>query len=144
MKITIESIRSIAIFMGAVHCPEIKNRNWRPTNEIMEVYHFGRKQNDENAGYTIYGLQEMKYGSSWEWLMPVIEKISHIDCIASKDDDGHILETYYPLTFGMLDEDTGFPMFRFNRMQVFIAPTLIEVALIAVVDFIECYINTSL
>jgi hypothetical protein len=75
------------------------------------------------------------YHSSWNWLMPVIEKISRIKI---EWEDPEYNDTYYPRTFGMLSP-SGNPMVRINANQVFEAPTLIEAAWLAVVDFIKWY-----
>ena len=58
----------------------------------------------------------LMYHSSWDWLMPVIEKISKIP--------------FY---------EEGYPMFRFTGNPLFNGNTLIEVAYTAVVDFITFY-----
>jgi len=78
----------------------------------------------------------MQYHTSFDWLMPVVEKISRI-----KVDWEHATDTdtYYPRTFGMLQEDTGLPMVRINSHQLFVGATLIEATWIAVVDFIQWY-----
>jgi len=74
------------------------------------------------------------FHSSWDWLMPVVEKISHIKIQWKNSTD---IDTYYPRTFGMLQEYTNLPMFRFNGNAVYVGNTLIEAAWNAVVDFLE-------
>src|SRR5688500_16214641 len=56
--------------------------------------------------------RHFKYHSSWDWLMPVVEKISRITIEWENSDDR--TETYYPRTFGMLNSETGNFMVRFN------------------------------
>lgn len=79
--------------------------------------------------------EKCKYHISWDELMPVVEKISRLNM---PDPDG-VSETWqpWPRTFGMLNDDTGNPMVRFNRYPVFEATTLIEAVWLAVVYFIE-------
>lgn len=74
-------------------------------------------------------IECLKYHSSWDWLMPVIIKISQID-------SGDSEECAYPRTFGMFSQ-TGQVMVRLNGFALFRADTLIEAAYLAVVDFIE-------
>jgi hypothetical protein len=86
-------------------------------------------------------LQErhLNYHASWGWLMPVIEKISRIEVERKVNEDTGetIVWTHYPVTFGMLDSETGRPMFRFYASGLFEADTLIEAAYEAVVDFVK-------
>lgn len=70
----------------------------------------------------------LKYHFSWDWLMPVVEKIGK-----HKYHDG---ETAYPRTFGMLSPEQKY-MVRFNRNQLFEGETLIEATYDACVDFIK-------
>ena len=44
-----------------------------------------------------------------------------------------------PRTFGMLNEETGQIMVRFNGFQLFQADTLIETTYLAIIDFIKWY-----
>lgn len=73
-------------------------------------------------------VEEMKYYSSWDWLMPVIQKIEG----HRYDDEGEQVDYAYMRTFHSR-------MVRINRCQLFQADTLLEAAWLAVVDFIECY-----
>jgi hypothetical protein len=98
--------------------------------------------NEEYEGGDKVREKEVMYHKSWEWLMPVVEKISRIQCIwlnAIADET----DTYYPRTFGMLNSETKNPMVRFNSNQVFEAPTLIEATWLAVVEFIKDYQNLN-
>lgn len=86
---------------------------------------------------------DYEYHSSWEWLMPVIEKIGthHYPDYWSgnkPEDAGEWDDCPYPRTFGMRDKEGNY-MFRFNAQPVFSAPTLIEAAYNAVVDFISSH-----
>lgn len=74
--------------------------------------------------------EDMQYRTSWEWLMPVIEKISK-----HKYEDG---DTAYPRTFGMpFEENPTKVMVRFNRCHLHYGDTLLEAAYNAVIDFIK-------
>jgi hypothetical protein len=71
------------------------------------------------------------YHSSWDWLMPVVEKISRL-----KVGDGvEYVECSFPVTFGMID-DEGRSMVRLSGFLIHKADTLIEAAFEAVVEFI--------
>jgi hypothetical protein len=88
------------------------------------------------------GLQYM-YKISWNWLMPVVEKISTIQFT---DDSWIGSEPYqdyaWPRTFGMRNEEGNY-MVRFNANSVHTAPTLIEAVWLAVVDFIKWHTNKT-
>ena len=63
----------IAEFMGAVGTPKYNPTEW-------DVYITGCldvDSDDENAQH-FYTPDEMKYHISWDWLMPVVEKIEEI------------------------------------------------------------------
>jgi len=81
------------------------------------------------------------YHSSWEWLMPVVEKISRIPLPGDGTRPAESHETFYPFTFGMLSP-TGRPMVRICASTLFESDTLIEATWLAVVDFIKWY-NTQ-
>jgi hypothetical protein len=101
--------------------------------KFMDKTFYGRyKINDYGFG-TLNEYPPMLYHSSWEWLMPVIEKISKVPIIGATENS----DTCYPRTFGMLQDDTGLPMFRFNCCCLYVGATLIEAAWIAVVEFIK-------
>lgn len=76
-------------------------------------------------------IEYLKYHYRWDWLMPVIEKISTITFTSEMD-------TSYPRTFGMLNEE-GLFMFRFNRYPLFENARLITAAYFAVLNYIEHY-----
>jgi hypothetical protein len=73
---------------------------------------------------------ELLYHSSWDWLMPVIEKICHHEF----DDK----TCCYLRTFGMKDEQNQF-MVRFNRYGLCYGTTLIEATYEAVLEFVKDY-----
>jgi hypothetical protein len=83
-----------------------------------------------------------KYHSSFDWLMPVVEKIfdyRYPDYYGNRgktDDDGPYDDCAYLRTFGMRDEEGNF-MVRFNANQLHRGPVLIETLWTAVVAFIK-------
>ena len=85
------------------------------------------------TGWTECSIWHIGFERDWNMLMPVIEIISKVPIIGATD----IQDTCYPRTFGMLQDDTGLPMFRFNCCHLYVRATLIESAWIAVVEFIK-------
>lgn len=122
-RTAIEGNKLIALFMGATISDKgiVLLKEWHDNHKFCEV-------------------SDLKYHSSWDWLMPVVEKITRIP-LPYKQDDGR-QDTHWPRTFGMLDE-WGNPMFRFNCGKLFTADTLIEATYKAIVDFIEWYNNQN-
>lgn len=92
-----------------------------------------------NNGKEAASVHGFKYHSSWDWLMPVVEKIANYQFTGSEMEADYS----YPRTFGMKDSN-GNMMFRFNRGPLFSARTLIEATWLAVVEFIQWYnLNTK-
>jgi len=126
----IKGNKLIAEFMG------VKSQNRKYTNSPndngVEIFFYPIPNTDQAF---LKAASELMYQESWDWLMPVVEKISKLNL---PDPDG-VSETWqpYPRTFGMQDEDTGNFMFRFNRHVCFGDTTLIMAAWRAVVDFIK-------
>lgn len=87
-------------------------------------------------------VNTLKYNTSWDWLMPVINRISDHIYEEVEEDNGLekriIKDRAYPRTFGMISQD-GKYMFRFNRQILFEGETLIDAAFLACVDFITWY-----
>ena len=108
--------------------------------KTMSMGEFFNRKNIDNTG-TWYNVKALKYDTSWDWLMPVVEKI-----INHKYEDG---DTAYPRTFGMpftdglSDSETTY-MVRFNRQLVFHGKTLIEATYDAVISFITTFNNQIL
>lgn len=86
-----------------------------------------------------WDLQSGNYHKSWEWLMPVIEKIGRIKTPDNKYDNGEpvFVECIYPRTFGMKNQATGKYMFRFNGFGVWESEHLLEAAYLAVVNVLK-------
>ena len=112
----IEGNKLIAGFMG--HPLEYEYDRPSPSNKKVKV--------------------KLKYHSSWDWLMPVVEKMSKIKCTWTNVEP-HETDTYYPRTFGMLNAETKRPMVRINSNSLFEADTLIEATWLAVINFITWY-----
>ena len=71
--------RLIAEFMGAVGTPKYNPTEW-------DVYITGCldvDSDDENAQH-FYTPDEMKYHTSWDWLMPVVQKC--FESVENEDD----------------------------------------------------------
>jgi len=77
-----------------------------------------------------------QYHSSWDWLMPMLEKISRIPLPGDGTRPAEPHETFYPYTFGMLSAE-GRLMVRICANALFEADTLMEATWLAVVDFIK-------
>lgn len=88
-------------------------------------------------GYWI-STRKLKYDTLWEWLMPVIIKISKTPLLEA---DGTPCtdpqDVSYPYTFGMPTDDGKRVMFRFKAFACYEGETLIEAAFEAVYEFIE-------
>lgn len=125
----------IALFMGA----EIMGSKTSPQG-IVEIQSIAFKE-DGSFKESIRDFErQLKYHSSWNWLMPVIEKISEYKYENSELN----IDRAYPRTFGMSsNKDSSLKLFRFNRMPLHQSETLIEASWKAVIEFIEYY-NESL
>jgi len=92
-----------------------------------------------STGETETESDKMNFHDRWDWLMPVIEKISQYVYDEQEEDNGiekrMIKHRAYPTTFGMISHEGKF-MFRFNRQQLFESDFLIDAAFAACVDFI--------
>jgi len=78
-------------------------------------------------------LKDAKFRTSWDWLMPVLEKI-----VKTKIGDGiKYVEYPYLRTFGMVNEETGDVMVRLNGSQLFQSKELFEATYDAIIDFLE-------
>ena len=60
----------IAEFMGAVGTPKHNPTEW----DVYITGYLDVDSDDENAQH-FYTPNEMKYHTSWDWLMPVVQKI---------------------------------------------------------------------
>lgn len=88
-------------------------------------------------------IETLEYHSSWDWLMPVVLKISDIHYPdywngRQPDDVGEWDNCAYLRTFGMRDKEGNY-MVRFNANVLHSAPALIEATWNAVIEFIKDY-----
>ncbi len=88
-----------------------------------------------------WNQKSMRFHLSWDWLMPVVEKImthrypDYYGSTGRTEDDGEYDDCAHFRTFGMRDNEGNY-MVRINASPLFKAPTLIEATFKAVVDFI--------
>lgn len=92
----------------------------------------------KDADMDAWEMSTLRYHESWDWLMPVIEKISQEPLIGAETAQ----DVCYPVTFGMPHTD-GTKMFRFAGFPVFNYETLIGAAYSAVIYFIKYHDNPS-
>lgn len=112
-KWIVEGNRLIAEFMGIPKCGRCKDCGGYQYSPAI-----------------IYKPADMMYHDSWDWLMPVVEKISRI-----KIGDGiEYVEYAYVRTFGGIGPDSAF---RFNGFAVHISDRLIDSVFRGVVEFVK-------
>lgn len=145
--------RAIALFMGA----DVDENNSQVvdhfkdesgkliTKYVMGKYYFLSDKPD--AYDKVVNLWDMKYHTSWDWLMPVVEKISehhYPDYWRNKKpaDANDYDDCAFMRTFGMRN-DEGKYMVRINAQQLFYGATLIQATYLAVIDFIQWYTTTQ-
>lgn len=69
----------------------------------------------------------LKYHTAWDWLMPVVEKISKIPLLNHDNTPcSDPRDVCHPITFAMPTEDGKQLMFRFKGFGLCIADTLIK------------------
>lgn len=109
---------------------------------IAEFHNFWSYGDGTFKTPTEQDILELRYHTSWDWLMQVVEKIGNYhypDYYGSRgrtEDDGDYDDCPYPRTFGMRDKEGNY-MVRFNANTLFHASTLKEATWLAVVDFIQ-------
>jgi len=88
---------------------------------------------------------QLRYDSSWEWLMPIVEFIMEYKypdywggSTISEEDKVRYDDHAYPRTFGMRDE-AGRYMVRFNANTLCFGDTFKEAVWNAVIDFITWF-----
>lgn len=80
-------------------------------------------------------IQNLKYHTSWDWLMPVVEKISKMPLLNHDNTPcTDPRDVCHPITFAMPTEDGKQVMFRFKGFSLHTADTLIEAAHMAVYE----------
>ena len=114
-KETIEGNKLIALFMGEAV----------GSNGLLGIH-----QQNGDIEYEI----PLDYNGSWEWLMPVVEKIQSIDIEPAPNYRGYRIE----IVIGCYVKITGFPMPPISK-NVSIVGSDIEATWQAVVEFIKWY-----
>ena len=105
------------------------------TYRIPNLYPLYNIDDKENTGWIEDNIETAKFDTDWDWLMLVAERI-----IKTKIGDGvEYVEYPFLRTFGMINEETGDYMVRFNGFQLFQSETLIKATYLAIIDFIEWY-----
>ena len=84
----------------------------------------------QKIGWTTDHISSLQFHTSFDWLMPVLEKICRTEI------GGHVRYAS-PRIFGTVDENTRQPMVALHGFDLFMADTLIEAAFLAIVDFLE-------
>jgi len=87
-------------------------------------------------------IEKLNYHTSWDWLMPVVEKICKYEFDDASIESHDTYDYSYLKTFGMLDEDGNF-LVRFNRGFLHAEKILIDAVFKAVVEFINWYKTTK-
>ena len=105
------------------------------TVKVPNLYPVYNINDSENTGWIETKISELEFNIRWDWLMPVIEKISL--CVF---EDGS-KDTCYPRTFGMVDIETAEFMFRFNRYSLHRESTLIKAGFEAVIEVLSDLCN---
>jgi len=98
---------------------------------FMGLYHTGQVrsyilvQHEDTCGL---------YHCSWDWLLPVIEKISKKEFYFEDDND---IDSCYPEVFGMYNSTTNKFYFKLNRYPRHENESLITAAYEAIIEYIE-------
>lgn len=136
----IESNKLIAEFMGLTYKEENDSFDNRIIRKVICKGHPDRTiYQDINYHFQ---LVQLKYHNSWNWLMPVLEKIGTIELPNDIYENGKrvFVENIYPRTFGMKNDETGKFMFRFNGFSLFQSEKLIDAAHLAVIEVLRSQI----
>lgn len=92
-----------------------------------------------DLGIYIYD-EDLQFNLSWDWLMPVVEKIAKISLkdenITQNGEDSYF-DNYYPRTFAMINSETKEFMVRINRFPLHQSSKLIKATFESVVEFIK-------
>jgi hypothetical protein len=118
----------------------MSNEEINKRNEAIALFEGFEFHNDDQAFYPngyfmlededqkiISELKDLEYNTSWDWLMPVVEKISKMTY-----EDG---DQIYPRTFAMSHENGSSYLFRLNRCGLVESESFIESVFIGVSDF---------
>jgi hypothetical protein len=101
--------------------------------EYPNYYRMSDSFNPENITRCSLKSMEFSFKNSWNWLMPVLEKL----CRKEIGDGITYVKYATPRTFGMLNEETEQIMVRLEGFQLQQADTLIEATFLAIVDCLQ-------
>lgn len=116
---------------------------------IAEFMEYGYRDESGFIDWVINGVafdeEHLKFHSSWDWMMTVVEKIAR--CLTKEEEviyngEDSYFDSYYLRTFGMLNSQTKEFMVRINRFSLHKSVSLIDATWAAVVEFIK-YWNTQ-
>lgn len=127
---TVTGNKAIADFLGWGKYEDGETYNFPNLYPIYNI------DSPENTECITEQISKAEFHTNWAWLMPVIEKIIRTQI---EYEDATLSDTYYLRIFGMLNEETGHLMVRFNACDFFEAKKLIDAAWLAVVDFVKWY-----
>ena len=75
---TIETNKLIAEFMGGTLSSVPNLINLPQTRGDANIHSVKGSEMLPNGTYSVHRLNELKYHSSWDWLMPVVERIEQV------------------------------------------------------------------
>jgi len=122
-KEVIEGNRLIAFFMGA------KEDNEFPGHPLLDFGEFIKTTPFKEPGVWILGESQVKYHSSWGWIMPVVEKIESLGYdsrIMGNNSDGGFLCDFVDIENNEVACKTSYT-------------SKIQAVWLAVIDFIHWY-----
>ena len=90
---TIETNKLIAEFMGGTLSSVPNLINLPQTRGDANIHSVKGSEMLPNGTYSVHRLNELKYHSSWDWLMPVVSKCRE----ESNEEDSHWEAIYYSL-----------------------------------------------
>jgi hypothetical protein len=128
----------IAEFMGAY-----KEKDYIDQYTLDKMYTFHPSNYSNLCSTRMTALPEdMLFNSSWDWLMPVVEKIESLEMIGYCNTRPFWVEIYGNMAHISIDNDKSFygrPIeFKFKNYR---CSSKIEAVFIAVSDFCEWYAN---
>lgn len=122
MKETIEGNKLIAEFMGN----KCKDDLWYMPNQSQFAF-----QGDYSYKMDAFYSKDLKFHSSWDWLMPVVERIRH----------SNIGDVGYGVTFHVQNDACWFGIdnSRHKELNTYMEKELQEAVWKAVIEFIKWY-----
>ena len=137
MSNTTENNKLIAEFMGGKYQPRTDSKLESVTVDVWE--HHKEKTIDEiyKLGNYTYLMENVIFNSSWDWLMPVVEKIEVLEVGNNKD----LKDIFVILKKGTckIYVQTNSTLDKFYYEEYYFKGSLIENTYKAVVQFIKWY-----